>query len=186
MSLCEFHLGFRVEICGDVQSLDSNGPIGPILLETFTEQSHCWWQIEKTSCWNRGTRVWGKVIVTGKKNSSHFSCDSCDTCTLESSSFRMPLAPIFCFYNEPYLHQSILKGRDLSCSGQPFVNSGQPRQQRQQLLRQETYPALEASSRLQRPLALRLEPCDIPIFQTRINKCLIVFMFFVQNALTET
>ena len=53
-----------------------------------------------------------KVIVTGKKSSSHFSRD---TCTLESSPFRMPLAPsIFCFYNEPYLHQSILKGRDLS------------------------------------------------------------------------
>ena len=148
--------------------------------ETFTEQSHCWWQIEKTSCWNKGTRVWEKSSSQEKR------------IVLTSHATHVPwnLHPSECLWHLLYFASTMnpicIKASwkvETWALGQPFVSSGQPRQQRQQLLCQETYPALEASSRLQRPLALRLEPCDIPIFlQTRINKSL----FFVQNALTET
>ena len=80
----------------------------PSISKTFTQCLHCCRQIEKTCCWNK--LDFEESHCRGKKD---FLCHAF---TLEPSSFRMPFAlSTFCPYTEPrYLHQSILKGRDLS------------------------------------------------------------------------
>ena len=80
----------------------------PSISKTFTQCLHCCRQIEKTCCWNK--LDFEESHCRGKKDLL------CHAFTLEPSSFRMPFAlSTFCPYTEPrYLHQSILKGRDLS------------------------------------------------------------------------
>ena len=130
----------------------------PSISKTFTQCLHCCRQIEKTCCWNK--LDFEESHCRGKKTSY-------------ATHLPWSLHPSECLSHFPHFAPTLNPDICIKASwkvetwalGQPFVcvrSTSEP--QRPPLLCQETYPALEESSRLQRPLALRLEPATCRFF----------------------